>query len=185
MSEKLLKSFFFIFLFHIILTDNNKNKTLVLIEDWHVVDTHSRFWNQIREMNNDIYFKMVDDPDIKLTNFGEYIYNNIIYFAPSYNDISRKNEISITNLLQFIDDGHDLMIFGNEGSGAFIRKLLNEFGVDLDDYDSKVKDSIYIHKNKNDLNSEFADLKNDEIIITNNLTDIQHLKKNIKNYILY
>ena len=77
------------------------------------------------------------------------------------------------------------MIFGNEGSGAFIRKLLNEFGVDLDDYDSKVKDSIYIHKNKNDLNSEFADLKNDEIIITNNLTDIQHLKKNIKNYILY
>ncbi len=83
MSEKLLKSFFFIFLFHIILTDNNKNKTLVLIEDWHVVDTHSRFWNQIREMNNDIYFKMVDDPDIKLTNFGEYIYNNIIYFATS------------------------------------------------------------------------------------------------------
>ena len=185
MSEKLLKSFFFIFLFHIILTDNNKNKTLVLIEDWHVVDTHSRFWNQIREMNNDIYFKMVDDPDIKLTNFGEYIYNNIIYFAPSYNDISRKNEISITNLLQFIDDGHDLMIFGNEESGAFIRKLVNEFGIDFDDYDSKVKDSIYIHKNKNDLNSEFADLKNDEIIITNNITDIKHLKKNIKNYILY
>ena len=104
---------------------NNKNRTLVLIEDWHVVDTHSRFWNQIREMNNDIYFKMIDDPDIKLTNFGEYIYNNIIYFAPSYNDISRKNEISITNLLQFIDDGHDLMIFGNEESGAFIRKLVN------------------------------------------------------------
>ena len=185
MSKKLLGSFFFIFLFHIILTNNNKNKTLVLIEDWHVVDTHSRFWNQIREMNNDIYFKMVDDPDIKLTNFGEYIYNNIIYFAPSYNDISRKNEISITNLLQFIDDGHDLMIFGNEESGAFIRKLVNEFGIDFDDYDSKVKDSIYIHKNKNDLNSEFADLKNDEIIITNNITDIQHLKKNIKNYILY
>ena len=136
-------------------------------------------------MNNDIYFKMIDDPDIKLTNFGEYIYNNIIYFAPSYNDISRKNEISITNLLQFIDDGHDLMIFGNEESGAFIRKLVNEFGIDFDDYDSKVKDSIYIHKNKNDLNSEFTDLKNDEIIITNNITDIQHLKKNIKNYILY
>ena len=29
--------------------------------------------NQIREMNNDIYFKMIDDPDIKLTNFV-YIY---------------------------------------------------------------------------------------------------------------
>ena len=57
-------------------------------------------------MNNNIYFKKIDDPDIK----------NI--FCHFQIDISRKNEISITNLLQFIDDYHDHMIFGNEESGV-------------------------------------------------------------------
>ena len=73
MSKKFLNQSFSSSFFHIILTDSNKNKILVLIEDWHVVDIHYRFLNQIREMNNVIYFKMIDNPDIKLISFGEYI----------------------------------------------------------------------------------------------------------------
>jgi len=37
-------------------------------------------------MNFDLDFKMIDDPKIKLSYFGEYLYNNIIFFAPSYNE---------------------------------------------------------------------------------------------------
>ena len=63
-------------------------------------------------MGYEIDFKMATDKEIKLTNYGEYIYDNIIFFAPTYSD-TKKNEINIKNLLQFIDDGHDLMIFGS------------------------------------------------------------------------
>lgn len=37
-------------------------------------------------MNFELDFKMIDDPKIKLSYFGEYLYNNIIFFAPSYNE---------------------------------------------------------------------------------------------------
>ena len=72
-------------------------KTLVLLDDWHNVEVNSIFWNQISEMGYEIDFKMANDKEIKLTNYGEYIYENIIFFAPTYQD-SSKNENSIQNL---------------------------------------------------------------------------------------
>ena len=48
-------------------------KTLVLLDDWHNVEVNSIFWNQISEMGYEIDFKMVNDKEIKLTNYGEYI----------------------------------------------------------------------------------------------------------------
>ena len=120
-------------------------KTLVLLDDWHNVETNSLFWKQITDMGFEIDFKMASDKDIKLTNFGEYLYDNIIFFAPTYSD-SKKNEINIQNLLKFIDDGHDLMIFGSSDASKFMRELVNEFGVDYDDYESELKDSLYLHQ---------------------------------------
>jgi len=119
-------------------------KTLVLLDDYHNVETNSVFWNQITQMGYEIIFKMVNDKEIELTNYGEYIYENIIFFAPTYVD-TKKNDITIEKLLKFIDDGHDLMLFGSSDSGKFIRNLVNEFGVDFDDFDSEVKDSVYLH----------------------------------------
>ena len=119
-------------------------KTLVLLDDWHNVEINSLFWGQISQMGYEIEFKMANDKEIKLTNYGEYIYDNIIFFAPTYVD-SSKNDITIEKLLKYIDDGHDLMIFGSSDAGKFVRNLINEFGADYDDYDSQVKDSVYLH----------------------------------------
>ena len=97
-------------------------------------------------MNFELDFKMIDDPTIQLSYFGEYLYNNIIFFAPSYNEgiiyiyfisileFSKKTEIKIKNLLKFFDDGHDIMIFADKTVGSFIRKFVTEFVVDFDDY---------------------------------------------------
>ena len=137
-------------------------------------------------MGYEIEFRMANDQQIKLTNFGEYIYENIIFFAPTYVD-SGKNEINIDKLLKFIDDGHDLMIFGSSDAGKFIRDLVNEFGVDFDDFDSEVKDSIYLHYDTKEsgLNRQLLDLKDDEIIISKNVIGIHNIFKNPKGYILY
>jgi hypothetical protein len=63
-----------------------KVKTLVLLDNWYHTETHSLFWDQLRQMNFELDFKMIDDPNIKLTYFGEYLYNNLIFFAPTYNE---------------------------------------------------------------------------------------------------
>ena len=118
-----------IIIFIICFFSYESKKTLVLLDDWHNVEINSIFWNQISEMGYEIDFRMANDKDIKLTNYGEYIYENIVFFAPTYSD-SSKNEITIENLLKFIDDGHDLMIFGSSDAGKFVRNLVNEFGAD-------------------------------------------------------
>ena len=160
-------------------------KTLVLLDDWNNVDTNSVFWSQITNMGYQITFKMANDKDIQLTNYGEYLYENIIFFAPTYVD-SQKNDITIEKLLKFIDDGHDLMIFGSSDAGKFIRNLVNEFGADFDDFDSEVKDSVYLHSgSESGLNRQLLDLKDDEIIISKNVIGINTIFKKPKGYILY
>ena len=161
-------------------------KTLVLLDDWHNVEINSIFWNQITEMGYEIEFKIANDKDIKLTNYGEYNYDNIIFFAPTYIE-SGKNDITIEKLLKYIDDGHDLMIFGSSDAGKFIRDLINEFGADYDDYDSQVKDSLYLHSNSQEsgLNKQLLDLYDDEIIISKNVIGISNIFTKPKGYILY
>jgi len=112
-----------------------KEKSLVLLDDWHYLETHSLFWEQLRSLNMELEFKVIDDPSIQLTYYGEYIYQSIIFFAPTFSDdLSKKNDLKLNNILKFIDSGHDIMIFANSEVGGYIRKLANEFGVDFDDY---------------------------------------------------
>ena len=186
MSKSLISLILIFQLLLQIKTSEQKNikKTLVLLDDWHNIDTHSLFWSQIKKMNFELDFRMIDDPSIKLTDFGEYIYTNIIYFSPSFLK-AKRNEISIQNLLKFIDEGHDILIFANKDSGSFIRTFVNEFGVDFDDYDSQVKDSLYLHTIQNELNSDLVKLNNDEIIVTKNTINVDVITKKPKGYILF
>jgi oligosaccharyltransferase complex subunit beta len=137
-------------------------------------------------MNFELDFKMIDDPTIKLTYFGEYLYNNIVFFAPSYTEeFSKKSDIKITTLLKFFDDGHDIIIFGDKDVGNFLRKFVNEFGVDFDDYESQIKDSLYLHNYNEMLNTDLVRLKNNEITVTKNVINIPAVSKLPKGYILY
>ena len=166
--------------------EQSQKKTLVLLDDWHTIDTHSLFFEQIKNMGYLLEFKMIDDSDIKLTYFGEYLYTNIIYMASSFNeDISKKNDIQIQTLLKYLDDGHDMLLFANKDVGNFLRKLSNEFGVDFDDYDSQIKDSLYIHNLKSSLNSQLISMGNDEIVVTKNAINVPVIVRPPKGYILY
>lgn len=137
-------------------------------------------------MNFDLDFKMINDPTIKLTYFGEYLYSNIIFFAPSYaEEFSKKSEIKIPSLLKFFDDGHDIMIFGDKDVSNFLRKFVNEFGVDFDDYDSQIKDSLYLYNYKESLNPDLVKLRNSEITVTRNSINVPVVTKSPKGFILY
>ena len=110
-------------------------RALILIDDYHYIETHSLFWSQLRRLGIEVDFKMIDDESVKLSVFGEFIYSTVIFFAPSFSDdFVKKNDLKLSNILKFIDSGHDIMIFGNSEVGNYIRKLANEFGVDFDEY---------------------------------------------------
>jgi oligosaccharyltransferase complex subunit beta len=139
-------------------------------------------------MNFELDFKMITDSNIKLTYFDEYIYSNIIFFSPSFNEdfANKSNEnLKIEKILKFVDDGHDVMIFASSQVGNYIRKLVNEFGADYDDYHSQVKDSVYLHNLKDQLNPDLLQLKDNEIVVTKNTINVPIVAKLPKGYILY
>jgi hypothetical protein len=43
-------------------------------------------------------------------------------------------DLKIKDLLQFVDFHHNLMIFANDQSRKVVRDLVNEFGIDFEDY---------------------------------------------------
>ena len=44
-----------------------KDKSLVLLDDWHYLESHSMFWDQLRSLNIELDFKMIHDQSIQLT----------------------------------------------------------------------------------------------------------------------
>ena len=111
----MLKEELSLFIFFISFFIYKSKKTLVLLDGWNNVESNSLLWKQITNIGNEIDFKLAVDKDIKLNYFGEYLYDNIIFFAPTFTD-TKKNEINIQNLLN--------------NASKFMRELVNEFGVD-------------------------------------------------------
>lgn len=167
-------------------SETNQNKALIVIEDWNIIETHSIFWDQFRRIKYDIVFKMIDDPEIKLDSFGEKIYDIIVLCVPSLTEEESKNsELGIQKILKHFDDGHNIMIIANDQVNSYLRSLVTEFGVDFDDYDSKVKDSLYLHNLKDKLSIDLLNLRDNSIVVSKNINSIKNVFSNTGNYVIY
>lgn len=85
--------------------------------------------------NHTLEFKLisgnpVDTVDIQ--QFNKYFYDNIIFMAPSVKSFG--SDLRIADILQYVDFHHNIMIFGSSESRKIVRELVNEFGVDFEDY---------------------------------------------------
>lgn len=69
--------------------------------------------------------------EVNIQKFNKYFYDNIILMAPTVRSFGA--DVSIKDLLEFVDFHHNLMIFANNKSRKITRDLANEFGVDFED----------------------------------------------------
>lgn len=163
-----------------------QSKALVILDDWNLITTHSLFFSHFEKINYDLEFKMIDEENIKLDYFGEKVYDSIILMIPSFTEEASKNtELAISKIISHFDQGHNIMIFANEKVNSYIRGLSNEFGIDFDDYDSSVKDSLYLHSHKKELNEDVLSLKSNEIILSKAVTPLKNIFTYPKGFILY
>jgi len=77
------------------------------------------------------------------------------------------------------------MIFADKFVGSYLRNLATEFGSDFDDYDSEVRDSLYLHNYKEVLNKELVNRKSKQVIVTKNLINLKNVVKSPNDFILY
>lgn len=72
--------------------------------------------------------------------YGQYLYKNLIIFAPSVEDFG--GNINIEAITQFVDDGGNLLVAGSPDSGSGILGLALECGFEIDEENAVVIDHL-------------------------------------------
>ncbi|XP_074275257.1 dolichyl-diphosphooligosaccharide--protein glycosyltransferase 48 kDa subunit [Silene latifolia] len=143
MANLSLPSYFAIFslLFSLISAFNPDSPTdrriLVILDDISLKSSHSIFFNSLTSRGYTLDFKLVDDRKIVLQRYGHYLYDGLVLFAPSADSIA-EGSLKLSDVLDFVDSGHDLILAANPNASEFIRNVALECGIDFDEDSSAV-----------------------------------------------
>lgn len=85
-------------------------------------------------------FKLADDANLVLSKYGEYLYKNLIIFAPSVDEFG--GDISVDRIAEFIDNDGNVLVAGSSKSGEALRELATENGFEVDEDGAAVIDHL-------------------------------------------
>jgi oligosaccharyltransferase complex subunit beta len=115
-------------------------KTLILIENYGVKETHSVFLNELTSSGHELTYKMADDSTLVVFQFGDLLYDNIVVLAPSTQDFG--GEVNAGALAAFVDKGGNILIAGDSTIGDAIRDFGYECGVEFEEAGTFVIDHL-------------------------------------------
>lgn len=72
---------------------------------------------------------MADDANLMLSKYGEYLYKNLIVFAPMVLEFG--GQMDTEAITKFIDDGGNLLMAGNAAAGDVYREIASECGFEV------------------------------------------------------
>ncbi|GJQ71656.1 hypothetical protein Trydic_g11352 [Trypoxylus dichotomus] len=105
--------------------------TLVLLDNQVIKETHSIFFKQLQERGYSLTFKVADDASLVLSKYGEYLYENLIIFAPSVEEFG--GTLGVDTITQFVDEGGNVLVAGSSETGDVLRELASECGFEVDE----------------------------------------------------
>ncbi|KAK3265076.1 hypothetical protein CYMTET_26221 [Cymbomonas tetramitiformis] len=109
-------------------------EVLVLLDDFSLTATHSKFFDYLRE-HNDLTFKHISDNDVALQDWDEYLFEGLVIFG---SDI--EGDVDVPAILDFIDSGHDMILATDSRIGEPLKEIATECGVDFDEANTFVLD---------------------------------------------
>lgn len=136
----LLKVFVLLALVLGALGTRNGKKTLVLLENLSIKDSHSVFFSDLASRGFQFIFKLADDSGLALSKYGEYLYDHVIIFAPSVEEFG--GNIDLAALTDFIDNGGNILVAASSNVGDILRDFAMEVGVEPDERDTAVIDHL-------------------------------------------
>lgn len=120
-------------------------KTLVLLDNLAIKDTHSIFFSDLTSRGFQLTFKMADDSSLALSKYGEYLYDHLIIFAPSVEEFG--GTIDVASLTGFIDQGGNILVGADSTIGDVLRDFAMEVGIEPDERDTSVIDHLNYDQN--------------------------------------
>ena len=140
--------------------DVEGGKTLVLLENISMKESFSVFFNDLTSRGYKLVFKLADDPSLALSKYGEYLYDNLIIFAPSVEEFG--GTIDVASITDFIDNGQgNVLVAASSEVGDILRDLGREVGLELDERETSVIDHLnYDARDEGKHNLLVVDTKN-------------------------
>ncbi|XP_011355818.1 dolichyl-diphosphooligosaccharide--protein glycosyltransferase 48 kDa subunit [Pteropus vampyrus] len=90
-------------------------RTLVLLDNLNLRETHSLFFRSLKDRGFELTFKTADDPSLSLIKYGEFLYDNLIIFSPSVEDFG--GNINVETISTFIDGGGSVLVAASSDIG--------------------------------------------------------------------
>merc|ERR1712121_596949 len=115
-------------------------RTLVLVDNWSIRETHSSFFRSMRDQGFELTFKTADDSSLALVKYGEFLYDNLVLFSPSVEEFG--GSVDVSAITSFIDGGGNVLIAASSDIGDPMRELATECGVEFDEEKSAVIDHL-------------------------------------------
>lgn len=113
------------------------DRTLVVVDNLSVKDTHSIFFKSLTERGHVLNFVDKDTQHIELQKYGEYLYDNLVLFAPRVEDSLDSDEV-----LQFIDSGRNVLLAADSGASTTVRDVASGVGASFADSATAVIDHL-------------------------------------------
>eukprot|EP00026_Physarum_polycephalum_P009024 Phypoly_transcript_09134.p1 GENE.Phypoly_transcript_09134~~Phypoly_transcript_09134.p1 ORF type:complete len:441 (+),score=85.61 Phypoly_transcript_09134:55-1323(+) len=112
-------------------------RTLVVVDNLSVKDTHSIFFKSLTDRGHSLSFVDKDASSIPLQKYGEYIYDNLIVFAPKVDE-----SLDSDAVLEFIDSGRNVLLAADTGASTTVRDIAAGVGATLADSATAVIDHL-------------------------------------------
>jgi oligosaccharyltransferase complex subunit beta len=132
----------------------SRNRVLVLLEDMQIRNTHSTFFGALERAGYHLDYREAMEPELELSKYGEYLYDNLIIFAPQVDAFAES--LSVDSILNFIDDGNNVLIAGDSQVSDALREIALECGIEFGESDAVVIDH---------LNFDVSDVDGDHTLI--------------------
>lgn len=127
--------------FSLLVAAKSKKRTLVLLENLSIKETHSVFFEDLGSRGFQLTYKMADDSSLALSKYGEYLYDNLIIFAPSVEEFGGSIDVQV--ITDFVDNGGgNVMVAASSEVGDILRDLGLEMGLELDERGTSVIDHL-------------------------------------------
>jgi len=113
---------------------------LVLLDNLAIRETHSIFFKSLSDRGFSLNYKSADDSNLLLSKYGQYMYQNVIVFAPSVEEFG--GSLSVEALTKFVDDGGNILVAGSVNSGDILREISADCGFEVDEEGAAVIDHL-------------------------------------------
>lgn len=111
----------------------NPRETLVIVDKTSSIATfkqsHSTLIKIVEDLGHQLVIKSADDNTLKLSKYGDYLYDDIMVFCPQ-GEVFRGNTM-VKDILEFIDAGHNVLLVGSNSPGARINELARGVGFEF------------------------------------------------------